>query len=211
MRPKYALLRAKSLELLGGCCAHCGGVEPSAEQRQRYSHKQAWLEFDHIDPATKVMTISAAIRSTWTWEQLLVELEKCQILCRPCHLAKTREDGSNITPVRYPELEHGTGVGYVRDRCRCELCREWSRLYKLKVVDSRGRPTGKPAPPIRRFPRPSPTDTKPVAVTCGACGDSFDLLPKVYRRRMKTNMSGELGCSKSCGNVIANRIRKVPG
>jgi 5-methylcytosine-specific restriction endonuclease McrA len=55
------------------------------------------LEFDHIDPSTKEFTISGLSRA---WDVLVTEAAKCQLLCRPCHVAKGAEDR--------PEPAHGT-------------------------------------------------------------------------------------------------------
>jgi 5-methylcytosine-specific restriction endonuclease McrA len=49
------------------------------------------LEFDHIDPKTKSFSIARAIASTLSWENILKEIAKCQILCANCHKIKTAE------------------------------------------------------------------------------------------------------------------------
>lgn len=66
----------------GKVCTHCGsGGE---------------LELDHIDPFTKVS------HNIWSWKESrrLEELAKCQVLCKPCHKAKTQKDGSRHKQVR---------------------------------------------------------------------------------------------------------------
>ena len=70
-REWYAARRGKGIEYLGSKCAQCGATED--------------LEIDHIDPATKV---SHRIFS-WSWARIETELGKCQLLCVPCHFAKT--------------------------------------------------------------------------------------------------------------------------
>ena len=70
-REWYAARRLKGIESLGGKCAQCGATDD--------------LEFDHIDPATKV---SHRIFS-WSWARIEIELAKCQLLCVPCHYTKT--------------------------------------------------------------------------------------------------------------------------
>jgi 5-methylcytosine-specific restriction endonuclease McrA len=50
------------------------------------------LEFDHIDPKTKTIGISKAVSDTWSWENILNEIEKCQILCANCHKVKTAKE-----------------------------------------------------------------------------------------------------------------------
>lgn len=112
---------------LGGVCVRCG--------------TEMALEFDHRDPATKVITIASAIALHWSWERLLVELDKCQLLCRPCHRDKSRaagELGGGHNRVVAPQ--HGTAVMYgAPHRCRCDECREWKSLYRSRLVDARGR------------------------------------------------------------------------
>jgi hypothetical protein len=90
--------RAQLIEMLGGCCVRCGSTER--------------LEFDHIDPATKNFNLGA----DWTraWGDLAAEARKCQLLCRPCHIAKGAEDR--------PEPAHGL-YRYEYWRCRCATCR----------------------------------------------------------------------------------------
>jgi hypothetical protein len=85
--------------VLGGKCVRCGTTEN--------------LEFDHIDPSTKVFAISAALSRAW--DALVKEASKCQLLCKPCHVAKGAEDR--------PELQHGTYYVYWYWNCRCDLCK----------------------------------------------------------------------------------------
>lgn len=63
---------------LGGQCAHCMSVSN--------------LQIDHIDAAQK----SFEIATHWwrPWDVLLAELTKCQLLCKQCHVKKSRSEGS---------------------------------------------------------------------------------------------------------------------
>lgn len=85
MKRRWETRRARAVESLGGKCARCDEVDD--------------LQFDHIDPRTKTMTIArAASRSE---EFFWAEVAKCQLLCFPCHLEKTAEDyrsGLLVTP-----------------------------------------------------------------------------------------------------------------
>lgn len=69
--------RQKALDLLGGECAVCGSTEN--------------LEFDHIDPDTKSGHVSTMLMSA-KWDDTLVELQKCQLLCKAHHIEKSRLD-----------------------------------------------------------------------------------------------------------------------
>lgn len=116
--------RRKALSYLGAECARCQSDEG--------------LHFDHIDPATKIKEISQAIIAGWSWVKLVDELDKCQLLCQPCHLEKSRSEGSLCQPSnKILDPQHGTARMYA-DRCRCTLCKTWKREYRLGHVDSLG-------------------------------------------------------------------------
>ena len=94
-RRKYR--RAQLIELLGGKCVRCGSTDE--------------LEFDHINPETKVFAVGSDMSRAWA--TLVEEALKCQLLCRPCHIAKGREDR--------PEPEHSY-YRYWYYGCRCPIC-----------------------------------------------------------------------------------------
>ena len=97
--------RQLALERLGGVCTHCGTTDN--------------LQLDHIDASTKTCKVSAL----WTSriEVFLTELDKCQLLCVPCHNEKTRLE-------RFGERVHGSQAMYQRGKCRCSICKEGARL-----------------------------------------------------------------------------------
>ena len=68
--------RAYCLEYLGGKCVKCGDTER--------------LEFDHIKREGKKYSIASKL--TCTFDNLKEELNKCQLLCAPCHLDKTAKE-----------------------------------------------------------------------------------------------------------------------
>ena len=76
MKNRWEKRRAAAVEHLGGKCIRCGITE--------------YLEFDHIDRSTKIMTVARA--SSRSEEFFWNEVNKCQLLCTPCHLEKTAED-----------------------------------------------------------------------------------------------------------------------
>lgn len=43
------------------------------------------LEFDHVDPSKKSFGISQAVRLGYRWKDVVIEIEKCRILCANCH------------------------------------------------------------------------------------------------------------------------------
>ncbi len=71
------MARRRAEWFAGKACAHCGSIED--------------LQLDHIDAKDKVA------HSVWSWSQVRreAELAKCQVLCEPCHKAKTKENGEH--------------------------------------------------------------------------------------------------------------------
>lgn len=118
----------KAQEYLGRVCSVCGTTEE--------------LEFDHIDPSTKVISISNAIRQEcWSWNKLVIELDKCQLLCHTHHIEKSqrnKEFKGGHNKILRPA--HGTAKKYGELKCRCHKCRSWKRLYRKQLVDARGNP-----------------------------------------------------------------------
>lgn len=108
--------RIWAIEQLGGKCTRCEASE--------------WLEFDHIDPATKSFDISAGIRDGYGKKRLLPELEKCQLLCIPHHLEKT-------TATALANRRHGSWGMYKNGQCRCEVCRDFVNAYMRSYKASR--------------------------------------------------------------------------
>jgi L-lysine 2,3-aminomutase len=46
------------------------------------------LDFDHLDPSTKTGNVATLARS-WSYQRLLVEIEKCVVRCANCHRKRT--------------------------------------------------------------------------------------------------------------------------
>ncbi len=115
--------------MLGGGCVRCGATEN--------------LEFDHIDPSAKVFTVCAGLSKAWA--ALVEEAAKCQLLCKPCHVAKGAEDR--------PELQHGTY--YVYWYCRCDLCKAANAIKSATLLAKKqqrmaGANTATPADAVER-------------------------------------------------------------
>jgi hypothetical protein len=105
--------RLHYVQLHGGKCVKCGSVER--------------LEFDHINPATKIE------HRIWSWSKprLEAELAKCQLLCQSCHIEKTKAEfvyTESMRPVRLP-IPHGTWAGYAHYKCRCHECRSAANAH----------------------------------------------------------------------------------
>lgn len=100
--------RQKFYDLLGGSCAICGSTKN--------------LQFDHMDPSTKKFRISIKIDSPE--EELLEELNKCQLLCSKCHKEKTLNNSEFGE-----KSQHGTIWRYKKYKCRCPKCRAAMSKY----------------------------------------------------------------------------------
>jgi 5-methylcytosine-specific restriction endonuclease McrA len=94
------------------------------------------LEFDHIDKATKLFTLSGAGLDK-AWQKILDELAKCQLLCSECHKIKTSIMVDHIgghNKILEQDLLHGTARMYTLKGCRCSMCRLAKKRYRNKEI-----------------------------------------------------------------------------
>lgn len=129
--------RAKALiaHVLGTTCAKCGAADGP-------------LQIDHIDRSQKKFTLSKHTRSL---EDRIAELKKCQLLCVPCHQAKTA--GEHKTFVRGKVMEPcGKGTeGAYQAGCRCPDCRAAHAECKKRYLDrQRARVAAQPMTDVER-------------------------------------------------------------
>lgn len=77
--------RIAQIKLKRGC-AMCGF---SADKFPKKFHKHIGmlLEFDHIDPATKLHNVCDIAH--YSWDVIRIEIDKCRVLCKPCHTKHT--------------------------------------------------------------------------------------------------------------------------
>lgn len=75
--------KRRAIAYLGGACVRCGWTADDAG-------KLAALHFHH--KARKRFTI--ATYGTRSWEQLVAELDNCELLCSNCHAIEHHKDGS---------------------------------------------------------------------------------------------------------------------
>lgn len=106
--------RTAARELLGGVCVVCGSAEG--------------LDFDHVDAGTKSFDISTGLDKPWP--VILAELAKCQLLCRPHHVEKSRSDPFP-SAVRACCGRTFIGKAYAGHRRWCQLTRQESNLQPL--------------------------------------------------------------------------------
>lgn len=118
MRNRREDKKCRARQLLGNACVQCGSTID--------------LQFDHINPTTKHNTIANMFSHG---EKLfLEEIAKCQLLCRTCHIEKTRIDFGWSDP----DNRHGTHTSYTHDKCRCRECCQahtnYMRRYRRSVA-----------------------------------------------------------------------------
>lgn len=104
----YSLKRKIRIhEILGGKCNQCGSVNN--------------LEVDHRDRTKKSLTFGK--RWHQKWANSLIEIKKCQLLCKNCHQKKSiLESGKKIA-----KGTHGTLSSY--KYCKCDLCKQAKADY----------------------------------------------------------------------------------
>lgn len=60
--------------MMGGSCVKCG-----------YAKNISALHFHHISATEKSFKLGARILSNRSWEAILEEVQKCELLCANCH------------------------------------------------------------------------------------------------------------------------------
>jgi hypothetical protein len=74
--------RYEELEALKSVpCADCGGRFP-----------RVCMDFDHVR-GDKVASISQMIRMSYSWDNILDEIAKCEVVCSNCHRVRTASRG----------------------------------------------------------------------------------------------------------------------
>lgn len=69
---------AKLDALKTGPCTDCGLKFPTY-----------CMDFDHLNPTEKRLDVSLLVRRGWSWENILAEVAKCELVCANCHKART--------------------------------------------------------------------------------------------------------------------------
>jgi len=108
---QLAWIKARREEWINenGPCKRCGSKEN--------------LEVDHKDKSSKGFAVASVWSLAKTNPKRINELAKCQVLCKTCHALKNNDENYNRS------VPHGTGSGYTYHHCRCDLCKEYKRLY----------------------------------------------------------------------------------
>ncbi len=80
------------------------------------------FETDHINKKDKEFGLLNGIglgKPLEVWEK---ELEKCQLLCKPCHRQKDETDNG--------KAQHGSHAMYRYHKCRCIECKNFKTTYE---------------------------------------------------------------------------------
>lgn len=96
---------------LGGKCVRCGTTEN--------------LEIDHIDWRLKEQNMGR-LWPAKRHNEMMLELAKCQLLCREHHKQKTAQD---LRERKLGSFTHGTLYGWMKARCTCEVCYSAKRKW----------------------------------------------------------------------------------
>ncbi len=76
------------------------------------------LDLDHLSPEEKVAGVSRLLRYA-SWEAVLAELEKCQVLCSNCHRVKTMRGTRHL--LAQAEKRRKPAVSSAEDGLRDEI------------------------------------------------------------------------------------------
>lgn len=68
-------IKKKCVDYKGGKCVSCNLI----------SENVAVYDFHHLDPTKKDFEIQSAAIASLSWETIVVELDKCSLLCSNCH------------------------------------------------------------------------------------------------------------------------------
>jgi hypothetical protein len=84
--------KAQEIKMNSGC-VDCG-----------YKDNAQALQFDHIG-TDKKESVSNLIRSDYSWETILKEISKCEVVCANCHAVRTqhrRHVSGSLSLLNYP-------------------------------------------------------------------------------------------------------------
>lgn len=122
MKNRREKRRLEILNILGNICGVCGETDISK------------LDIVHINPVNKTIKLSGK-GLDGNWNKILEEVSGCQILCKTCHKQKTKQEGSHSGGHnKIQDVQCGMPVKYVRDGCRCDLCKKARNLNRKKLL-----------------------------------------------------------------------------
>ncbi|BCO56145.1 hypothetical protein MINTM005_13890 [Mycobacterium intracellulare] len=114
----HQVRRPKVVAYLGDRCEECGSTDD--------------LQFDHVEREQKSFNINENLTLNDTVRK---ELDKCQLLCRPCHEAKTGRENTRCN--------HGSMHEWMHKKCGCDVCLSARREWYDKRNAARRKPGGR--------------------------------------------------------------------
>lgn len=97
--------KSEYIRYLGGKCSRCGYT------------KSTWsIEFHHVDPSTKELTIAHAISTNTARDKVLKELDKCVLLCSNCHRLEHSKEKLSASQLKRHESKL-RAVAYLGGSC----------------------------------------------------------------------------------------------
>ena len=80
-----------SLDYKGGKCLDCEKSLSFPEDKGEYN-------FHHTDPSTKVSKMNQLFKDKAANHRLVQELDKCVLLCKPCHIKRHKDYNAGLRP-----------------------------------------------------------------------------------------------------------------
>ena len=124
MKERRLNRRLRLIEMSGGCCKKCGSKNN--------------LEFNHKNREEKNFVLSGHNLDK-SWDKIIEEWEKTELLCSKCHLEHTRKLYKDKKITVWNSMKglpylHGTVRTYQEKKCKCEECKMAKKLYRNKKI-----------------------------------------------------------------------------
>jgi len=129
------------IDISGGGCEKCG-----------YDKNMSALEFHHIDDRSKSFKLDARNISSRSWESILLEFDKCSLLCSNCHAEHHNPDKDMVVLMEQDKYLVVKNPGYIDSTIRinppsskdCSVCNEPMGIYTKTDICLKCRRSTKP-------------------------------------------------------------------
>lgn len=127
--------KQKAVDYMGNKCLDC-----------QQSFPNCCYDFHHLDPTKKDLSLAHLVGSR-SWERILVELEKCVMLCSNCHRVRHWKENLEKRKAHWKRLAFlfaSSGAGFPSDAPLLLFCIPYTQprthpqiVYHIKTVLSR--------------------------------------------------------------------------
>jgi len=136
-------VKIKLIDMMGGKCQICGYENLNCVSA---------YDFHHRDPEEKKFYINKAVNQGYAWEDIIIEVKKCDLLCCRCH----REIENNQPDVNIEELfksfkDRKRKIGTLESRKGIPTKEELMELVKDHSLSEIGRSFGVVGGTIRHW------------------------------------------------------------